>query len=113
MGYGSRTPSSLNLGCLPAAIFGLVVGGLAAFVTMMGECVDEGGRVASCPNERLVLLAIVVVTAALCAVIALATNWMITARARNGKGSGQAVAGGFLLASALALAFYVAFPILS
>ena len=103
MGYSDR---ALSIGCLPAAVFGFVVGAPAAFGTLMGECVDESGRTANCPNEGLLLLAIVTVTASLCLLITWATNRLARTMAERGRGAGWAVAGGFALAAMLALTLY-------
>lgn len=107
MGYVDRPPPTLSLGCLPAAIFGLVVGLPAAFVALMGECVDESGRVGNCPNERLLLLAIVAVTASLCLLITWATNRLVGVVTARGHGAAWGVAGAFALAAALVMMLYL------
>jgi len=86
---------------LPAAIFGLVVGAPAAFVTIMGECFDEG-----CPDERLILLAVITVTATLCLFITWVTDRMVRTLEKHGGGGWWAAAGGFVLAAALAVTLY-------
>ena len=72
----------------------------------MGECVDESGRVGNCPNEGLTLLAIVMVTGSLCLFVTWATNQMVVALARKGRGAAWGVGGGFALAAALVVMLY-------
>src|SRR4051812_42787549 len=98
----------MKLGCLPAAIFGFVVGAPAAFGALMGECVDESGRMGNCPNKGPLLLAIVTVTASLCVLITWATNRLARTLAERGWSAGWAVAGGFSLAAVLVMVIYVA-----
>lgn len=106
MGYIDAHSRTVNLGCLPAAVFGFVIGTPAAFVALMGECVNDDGHVGNCPNEGLLLLCIIGVTALLCLLITWVTNRMARAIANQGRSAGWAVIGGFAFAIALALALY-------
>jgi hypothetical protein len=101
MGYSERFSPTVNLGCLPASIFGFFVGAPAVFGTLMAECQDEGGGVGNCPNEGPMLLAIVAVTASLCLLITWATNRMVRRLAEQGRHAAWGVAAGFALATCL------------
>jgi len=106
MSYKQPSSLTLGVGCLPAAIFGLMVGAPAAFLTVMGECVGKNGHVGSCPHERLELLTIVLVTGALCLLITWATNRMVRGLAQQDRGPGWGVVAGFGLAAALVLMLF-------
>lgn len=106
MSYNSHSPGTLNIGCLPAAVFGLVAASPAVFVTFMGECIDAKGNVGNCPDEGIQMLGILVVIAPLCALIVWATNRMARALAEQERSAAWAVLAGFLLAAALAMALY-------
>jgi hypothetical protein len=101
MGYRQRLSPTIGLGCLPAAVLGFFLGAPAAFGIIMGECVDESGRVGNCPNEGVLLLATVATTAALCLLVTWATNRMASACVERERAAGWGVAGGFVLAAAL------------
>jgi hypothetical protein len=72
----------------------------------MGECVDETGKVGACPNSGLFFLAILAVTAALCAFITWFTNRVVTALGPGGWRAAAGVAIGLALAAALVLTGY-------
>lgn len=100
MGREGSSPA-ISLGCLPAAIFGFVVGAPAALGMLMAECLQADGRVGNCPNEGLSLLAIVAVTALLCLFITWATNRMVSSMVAQGRNAAWGVTGGFGLAAFL------------
>jgi small neutral amino acid transporter SnatA (MarC family) len=106
MAYRERSSSTISLGCLPAALFGLVVGGTGLFAAVMGECADDSGGIRPCPNEQLTLLAITLVTAGLCLLITWATNRMVRSVVQHGRGAIWGVLGGLIVAVALAFATF-------
>lgn len=98
---------SLSLGCLPAALFGVVVGLPAALVTLMAECSDESGVAGDCPNEGLFLLAVIIVTGSFCLLILWITDRIVGELRRRDWGVGWGVAAGFALAITLAGLMYM------
>lgn len=101
MGYSEGFSPAVSLGCLPAAIFGFVVGAPAAFGALAAECVGVDGNVGNCPNEGIALLAILAVTASLCLFITWATNRMVRSLTEQGRKAAWGVAGGFVLSALL------------
>jgi hypothetical protein len=105
--YSERSSPTINIGCLPAGIFGLLIGAPVAFMSVMGECVDANGSLASCPHKRLDLLAIALIIAAACLLITWTTNHMVRRLTHRGRGAAWGVAAGFALATALAITLFV------
>ena len=83
MSYGDRA-ASLSIGCLPATVFGAVI-----------------GSVAFIPHQRFSLLPFILVLGALCGLITWATNATVPKMAQRGRGAAWGVAAGFLLAGFL------------
>ena len=71
------------------------------FGALMGEC-EDNGTIGRCPNRRLTILAIVLVTAALCLLITWTTNRLVRSLTDRGRSAIWGVIGGFGLAAALA-----------
>jgi hypothetical protein len=102
MSYRDRPVPILRLGCLPAVVFGIIVGLPAVFVNFVGECVDEKtGRTGDCPNEGWQFLLILLVVGSLCALITLVTNRLVSLVTQKGHFAAWGVAAGFVLAAAL------------
>ena len=108
MSYRERLPPTIDIGCLPAAVFGVLTGTPAAFLIVMAECEDANGLVASCPQERLELLFVALVIAGGCLLITWATNRMVGSLTQRGLGAAWGVCAGFALAAALCVALIVA-----
>lgn len=107
MTYGERPSPIVRLGCLPAAVFILVVGIPATFLPLLGECFDPDGRVHACPHTGITLLTTIAVMAALALVITWTTNKMVDALAQRGRSAAWGVAGGFAVAVGLTLLLFV------
>lgn len=112
MRYRERGPRSVSLGCLPAAVFGVVTAFPATFVVVMGECVGQDGLVRNCPNEGTYLLLVIGATAALCALITWATNRMVAALVAQGRSAAWGVVAGFALSAVLLLLILSGFGVL-
>jgi len=81
--------------------------GLPAVVfNFAGECVDEAGSLADCPNEGPQFLLILFVVGSLCAFITWATNWFVSLVTRKGHFAAWGVAGGFVLAATVGFGLY-------
>jgi|SRR5947209_1335403 len=104
MSYGERPPATVSLGCLPAAIFGLIVGGAGVFGSLMGECQDAAGGIGPCPHRRLQIVLIALATGSACLLITWATNRMVHGFVELGRTAAWGVVGGFALAVALTFA---------
>ena len=97
----SKRYRSLGWGCLPAAFFGLAFGLIGLSGLLLRECVHENRGAGSCPNERLEVLTLGLLTALLCVVIMWTTNGLVRALGARGIGVGWGVAAGCLLSAIL------------
>jgi hypothetical protein len=85
MSYKDRPLPTVSLGCLPAAVFGAIVGLISAFGVMMGHCAPDAAGRLQCPGRGPMLMVIVLLTISFCLMITWTTNQIaarLTARDR-------------------------------
>ena len=86
--YSDRSAPALSIGCLPAAVFGVVVGTPVVFT----------------PHQSLPLFPSILVLGVLCGLITWATHATVRMLAAHGRAAAWGVAAGFVLAAALVAA---------
>ena len=107
MSYIDQPDRLMSLGCVPAAVLGLLTGIPAIVTAMVGSCVV----VPNCPSRSIDLLIVPIVLAAECFGITKITNRVFSALGRGRSGAARAVLTGLLLAACTTALNVIAFPL--